>query len=128
MPKGMRPITTYNVFEGASYGGDSGAQTVTTAAAITSVAFDLREVAQNGLFSLDYVVTVASGGTLAFTYTVCSTKAGTYFTPTGGGAIATGIGAATGGLSFEPEMYPFIKIVATASVATCVCTLHLNIQ
>jgi len=120
MPKGMRPITTYNVFQGA--------QTVTTAAAITSTAFDLRECAQDGLFSLDYVVTVSSGGTLAFTYTVCSTKAGTYFTPTGGGSIATAIGAATGGLSFEPEMFPFIKIVATASGNTCIATLHLNIQ
>ena len=121
MPKGMRPITTYNVFEGA--------QTVTTAVAITSIAFDLREVAQDGLFSLDYVITVSSGGTLIFTYTVCSTKAGTYFTPTGGGTInAAGLGAATGGLSFEPEMFPFMKIVATASGNTCIATLHLNIQ
>ena len=129
MPKGLRPITTYNVFEGASYGGASGAQTVTTNPAITSVAFDLSQCAQDGLFSLDYVITVLSGGTLIFTYTMCSTKAGTYFTPTGGGTInSTGIGAATGGLSFEPEMFPFIKIVATASGNTCVCTLHLNIQ
>ena len=120
MPKGLRPITTYNVFEGA--------QAVTTAAAITSVAFDLREVAQDGLFSLSYVITVASGGTLAFTYTVCSTKAGTYFTPTGGGTIASGLGAVTGGLAFEPEMFPFMKIVATATTNTCTATVHLNIQ
>ena len=75
MPKGLRPITTYDVFNGA--------QTVTTAAAITSQPFDLREIAQEGLFSIGYA-NATSGGTLAITYTMCSHKAGTYFTPTGG--------------------------------------------
>jgi hypothetical protein len=119
MPKGLRPITTYDVFNGA--------QTVTTAAAITSQAFDLREVAQLGMFSIDYANST-SGGTLALTYTVCSTKAGTYFTPTGGGSIVSGLSTATGGLSFKPPMYPFMKIVATATSATCTVTVHLNIQ
>jgi len=120
MPKGMRPITTYNVFQGA--------QAVTTAAAITSVAFDLRECAQDGLFSIQYANTAASGGTLALTYTVCSTATGTFFTPTGGGTIVSALGTASGGLGFEPEMYPFIKIVATATTNTCTVTVHLNIQ
>jgi hypothetical protein len=119
MPKGLRPITTYNVFNGA--------QAVTTAAAITSVAFDLRECAQDGLFSIGYS-NATSGGTLALTYTVCSTEHGTYFTPTGGGTIVSGLSTATGGLAFEPEMFPFIKIVATATTQTCTVTVHLNIQ
>jgi hypothetical protein len=119
MPKGLRPITTYDVFNGA--------QTVTTAAAITSQAFDLREIAQDGLFSIDYA-NATSGGTLAITYTMCSHKAGTYFTPTGGGTIVSGLGTATGGLAFEPEMFPFIKIVLTATSQTCVATIHLNVQ
>jgi hypothetical protein len=119
MPKGLRPITTYNVFNGA--------QAVTTAAAVTSQAFDLRECAQDGLFSIEYT-NATSGGTLALTYTVCSTKSGTYFTPTGGGSIVSGLSTGTGGLAFEPEMYPFIKIVATATTQTCTCTVHLNIQ
>jgi hypothetical protein len=119
MPKGLRPITTYNVFNGA--------QAVTTAAAITSQAFDLRECAQDGMFSIDYS-NATSGGTLALTYTVCSTKSGTYFTPTGGGSIVSGLSTATGGLAFEPEMFPFIKIVATATTQTCTVTVHLNIQ
>jgi len=119
MPKGLRPITTYNVFNGA--------QTVTTSAAITSEPFDLREVAQSGIFSIDYA-NATSGGTLALTYTVCSTKAGTYFTPTGGGSIVSGLSTATGGLSFNPELYPFMKIVATATTQTCTVTVHLNIQ
>ena len=119
MPKGMRPITTYNVFQGA--------QAVTTAAAITSVAFDLREVAQDGLFSIQYS-NATSGGTLALTYTVCSVATGTFFTPTGGGSIVSGLGTASGGLAFEPEMYPFIKIVATATTQTCTVTVFFNIQ
>ena len=119
MPKGMRPITTYNVFQGA--------QAVTTAAAITSVAFDLREVAQDGLFSIQYS-NATSGGTLALTYTVCSVATGTFFTPTGGGTIVSGLGTASGGLAFEPEMYPFIKIVATATTQTCTVTVFFNIQ
>lgn len=119
MPKGLRPITTYNVFNGS--------QAVTTSAAVTSEPFDLREVAQDGLFSIEYT-NATSGGTLALTYTVCSTKGGTYFTPTGGGTIVSGIGTATGGLAFEPEMYPFMKIVATATTQTCTCTVYLNIQ
>ena len=119
MPKGMRPITTYNVFQGA--------QAVTTAAAITSVAFDLREVAQDGLFSIQYS-NATSGGTLALTYTVCSVATGTFFTPTGGGTIVSGLSTASGGLAFEPEMYPFIKIVATATTQTCTVTVFFNIQ
>ena len=119
MPKGLRPITTYDVFMGP--------KTVTTAAAQTSQAFDLREVAQDGLFSIDYA-NATTGGTLAITYTMCSTKNGTYFTPTGGGTIVSGLETATGGLAFEPEMFPFIKIVLTATTQTCVATVHLNIQ
>jgi len=119
MPKGLRPITTYDVFNGP--------KEVTTAAPVTSEPFDLREIAQDGLFSIDYS-NATSGGTLAITYTVCSHKAGTYFTPTGGGTIVSGLGTATGGLAFEPEMFPFIKIVLTATTQTCVATIHLNIQ
>ena len=119
MPKGMRPITTYDVFNGA--------QTVTAATPITSQAIDLREVAQDGLFSIEYR-NATSGGTLAITYTVCSTKSGTYFAPTGGGSIVSGLSTATGGLAFEPEMYPFIKIVLTATTQTCVATIFLNVQ
>jgi hypothetical protein len=127
MPKGLRPITTYNVFQGVNYGGDSGAQTVTTSAAITSKAFDLRDVAQNAAFSIQYT-NATSGGTLALTYTMCSTANGTFFTPTGGGTIVSGLSSGTGGLSLEPEPFPFIKIVATATTQTCVCTVFFNIQ
>ena len=126
MPKGLRPITMLNVFEGAK---------LTVAGGVsTSVGFDLREIAQNGMFSLEYLIT--GDGTATISYTVCSTKGGTYFTPAGGGSIASGLtktsgdGAGHGGLSFEPEMYPFIKIVVTETGASQSVTalLNLNVQ
>ncbi|MFA5340304.1 MAG: hypothetical protein WC332_00865 [Clostridia bacterium] len=125
MPKGMRPITTYNVF--------GGAQTVTKNTTSTSVAFDLREIAQNGYFSIEYLIT--GDGTLTIAYTVCSTKAGTYFTPTGASSIATGLtktsgSSGLGGLSFTPSPYPFMKITATETGTSydAVINLKLNVQ
>ena len=118
MPKGLRPITTYNVFNGI--------KAVSKNGTATSEAIDLREVAQNGLFTLQYTTTA---GSITITYTVCSVKGGTYFTPTGGGAVGGPYTVGSGGVAFEPEMYPFIKIVVTEnnSAATNV-TLYLNIQ
>jgi len=128
MPKGLRPITTYNVFQGAKL--------VAKNTTETSVAFDLTEVAQDGLFSLEYLI--AGEGIATIAYTVCSTKAGTFFTPTGGGSIVSGLtktsgnGAGIGGLAFEPECYPFIKIAVTetknSGTDTITATLRLNIQ
>lgn len=117
MPKGMRPITTYTIFSSES---------IAKAGVATSVAIDLREVAQSGFFSMDYTT---SAGSVTFTYTVCSTKAGTYFTPSGGGTIGGPYTVGSGGISFEPEMYPFIKIVATENnSAATVVTVHMNVQ
>jgi hypothetical protein len=120
MPKGMRPITTYDVFEGE--------KTVVKNTTETSVPIDLREIAQDGFFSAEYTIT--GSGTITLAYTVCSTKNGTYFTPTGGGSIASGLTVGHGGLAFEPEMYPFIKITATETVnsANAGVTIKLNIQ
>lgn len=86
------------------------------------------EIAQNGYFSVEWTIT--GSGVIALTYTVCSTSGGTYFTPTGGGSIITGLTAGTGGISFFPEPYPFIKLVATetGAAASAVITLQFNIQ
>lgn len=120
MPKGMRPITTYDVFNGA--------KTIVKNTTETSVAFDSRECAQNGYFSLEWTIT--GTGTLTLAYTVCSTKSGTYFTPTGGGTIVAGLTLGTGGMTFSPEMYPFIKLTVTETVnsANAVITLKFNVQ
>ena len=75
-------------------------------------------------------------GTAKVEYTVCSTRGGTYFTPTGGGGIAadltrtSGNGAGVGGLDFTPEVYPFMKIVVTetGTANAIAATIMLNIQ
>jgi hypothetical protein len=130
MPKGLRPITTYNVFATPTY--DTGAAVVAKNTTVTSEPIDLREVAQDGIFSLEYTIT--QDGTLTIAYTVCSTKSGTYFTPTGAVAIATGLTKTPGhgGLTFNPEMYPFMKITLTETKNSgsdyIIATIRLNIQ
>jgi len=111
-----RSVTSYKLFN---------AEAVTKAGTVTSSAIDIRRSAQDGLFSIEYTTTA---GSLTFSYTVCSTRGGTYFTPTNGGSIASAITVGSGGLSFEVETYPFIKIVATeANVAATALTLILNV-
>jgi hypothetical protein len=123
----MRDITTINVFQGA--------KTVVKNTAETSDAFRLRMPAQNGVFSIEYLIT--GDGTVTLSYTVCSTKTGTYFTPTNATSIVAGItktsgsgGAGIGGISFTPPMFPWMKIVATETGTSnnAVVTLKLNIQ
>ena len=107
--------------------GTSGAVTVKVGADTYNNSLGVEGCATT--FTIAAVVTGSTPtGTLAITYTMCSHKAGTYFTPTGGGTIVSGLGTATGGLAFEPEMFPFSKIVLTATSQTCVATVHLNIQ
>ena len=122
MPKGLRPITTYNVY--------GGTKAITRNAAHTSQFINLTETAQDGMFSLHWVITGSANITL--TYTVCSISDGTYFTPSGGGTIpnASALTVTTGGgVTFEPEMYPFIKLVATENnVAAGTLVLYLNVQ
>jgi hypothetical protein len=113
MPKGLRPITTYDVFNGSKECGEG--------ATVASDAIDLREVAQNGVFSIEYLIT--GDGTATIAFTVCSTKSGTYFTPTGASAIVTGLtknsgSGGHGGLGFPAgssglPIYPFMKITIT---------------
>lgn len=120
MPKGLRPITTMRIFNGADIAGSG---------VVTSVAIDLTQIAQNGVFSLEWTLT--GTGVLTLSYTVCSIKAGTYFTPAGAGSIVTGLQTVHGGMSIPlPPMYPFLKIVATETggAAHAGLTLDLNVQ
>jgi len=120
MSKELMRILTYDVFNVDEVLAPSGAK--------TSKAFDLREVAQNGLFSLQY--TVVGAGVVTFSYTMCSTEDGTFFTPVGGGTIKAGVVEGTGGLEFEPELFPFIKFVATETggAAQATVSAKFNVQ
>ena len=96
--------------------------------AYTSPAIDLRQVAQDGIFSLQDYFT--GSGVMTWTYTVSSTEDGTYFTPAGAVDIATSQTTGRYGTSFEPELFPWMKIVGTetgTNTATLI-ELYLNIQ
>ena len=119
-----RPIVVYELWKANSITKDTNESTV---------AVDLREIAQDGVFALKYTIT--GDGTLTLEYTGCETKDGTFVEPSGASDIATGLTKTSGTsgtdiITFEPELMPFMKIKATETVTTddAVLTLHLFIQ
>jgi hypothetical protein len=131
MPKGLRPITTYNVFQDTTY--NTGAVTIAANGNYTSGAIDLREIVQNGIFSLEYLIT--GDGTCKIEYFLCSTKGGTYVEPTTAQDIGSGLTKTSGTsgrdvITFTPEMAPFmkLKVTETGEANSVVVTLKLNIQ
>ena len=124
MPKSMRPITTYKLFD---------SETITKDTNESSVAVDLREVAQDGTFSLDYYIT--GDGTLTLEYTLCATKDGTFIESSHASDIATGLTKTSGTsgrdvIPLEPELSPFmkIKVTETGTSSDAVITLNLHVQ
>jgi hypothetical protein len=106
--KGLTPVSVHPVFLNQHLSaGESG----------TSNAVDLREAAQRGLFSLSVSVaigTAGTAGTTVLTYSGCSKVDGTYVTPSSAIAIGTmGTNCSRNIITFEPELMPFIKIIAT---------------
>jgi hypothetical protein len=131
MPKGLRPITSYNVFQDATYA--SGARSIAASQSAISVAFDLRQVAQEGIFSIDYTIT--GSGTAKIEYLLCATAGGTFVEPSAAADIASGLTSTSGTsgrdlITFEPEMAPFmkIKVTETGGAQAVVPTLWLNVQ
>lgn len=98
----IRPITTVKVFDGLDLG--EGANS-------SSPAIDLREVAQNGIFTLFYTLT--GNGTCKFEFLLGQTVAGTFVTPSESDEIATGLTVGSDLISFSPLLAPFIKIKVT---------------
>ena len=68
--KGQRPLTTMKLFDGVAIA-KNGTE--------SSVAIDLREIAQNGLFSIQSIM--AGTGTLKLEYLLSSTENGNYIEP-----------------------------------------------
>lgn len=108
--RGYTPVSVVSIFKNKRLpAGESG----------TSDIIDLRFRAQNGYFALSQVTkagTYGSAGTTVFTYLESPTEDGVFRAPISAVAIGT---ASTAGLSgtttftFEPELTPFMKIVAT---------------
>ena len=117
-----RPIVTNKLVD------PNAPQSLAKGGTFTSQAVDLRSIAQDGIFSIEYTFT--GSGVITWTYTVCSTEGGTYFTPSGAADIATSTTEGTDGVSFEPELFPFMKIVGTETDTNTasITGLYLNVQ
>lgn len=120
----QRPVTSYHLFS---------TETITKNTNESSVAVDLREIGQDGIFSVFYTIT--GSGTLKIEYTVCQTDNGTFIEPSGAADIGSGLTSSSGTsgsdlVSFEPELTPFmkIKVTETGTAADGVIDLWLNIQ
>jgi len=104
----MARITTTTIFKNQSLSAGNSA---------TSGIIDLRYAANKGFFSL--AARSASGtagtmGTTVYTYKECSLEKGNYISPCAAVAIGTnGTGCTSSVFTFEPELAPFMKIVAT---------------
>ena len=117
---GLRPIITMKLFD---------AEALLASGTASSEPVDLRKIAQNRNFSVEYTTT--GTGTTLIEYLVCSTIDGTYRD------VGTNIGATLADghdiLPFaanQPQLAPFMKIRITedGGVNAVAVTLYLNIQ
>jgi hypothetical protein len=117
--KGQRPITTIKMFS---------AQSIAASESATSVVVDLREIAQEGYFSV--YATVAGSGALKLEYLVAPGKDGAFIEPAAASDIATGLTAGNAAASFSPVLSPFMKMKApeTGGAQGVVLSLWLNAQ
>ncbi len=103
----MAKITTISVFKN---------QNLNSGTSCVSDKIDLRHIANNGYFALATNImsgTASTCGTTLFTYSGCALEDGTFVTPSKAVAIGTFGTAGRDILTFEPEVMPFIKIIAT---------------
>lgn len=121
---GQRPIVTYELWRAKSIAAGQNESTV---------AIDLRQIGQDGTFSIEYLVT--GDGTCKFEYLLSNTAGGTFIKPSGATDIASSITKSSGTsgrdfVSFSPILAPFLKIRCTETTNTnaVVVTLTLNIQ
>jgi hypothetical protein len=105
-------ITTISVFKN---------QNLNSGTSCISDKIDLRYIANNGNFALAANImngTAATCGTTSFTYSGCALEDGTFITPSKAVAIGTFGTAGRDILTFEPEIMPFIKIIANQTGST----------
>jgi hypothetical protein len=96
----------------------------------STAAIDLRQIAQDGTFSIKYTVT--GTGTCKFEYNLCDTKTGTFIEPSGASDIASSITASSGTsgtdwVSFSPILAPFMKIKCTETGSSNAVVVTLSV-
>jgi len=105
-----RRIKTYTLFT---------AQALSAGGSATSRVIPLRDDVLSGKFSLFASVaagTAGTAGTTVVTYSGCTTEDGTFITPVAAISIGTfGTSCLSDIIDFDPELMPFMKIVATQS-------------
>ena len=115
-----RPITITELFKSLSLNASGNQE---------SVAVDLRQIAQNGFFSLFYNFT--GSGTLKLEYLNGYEKSGPFVEPSNATDIGATLGAGSDWLSFTPILAPWMKIKATEDGGVnsiTIVTLQLAIQ
>jgi len=126
MSRKIAPITTQKLFNSES---------ISASGSSISDAIDLRLMAPNGIFSIQYAV--SGDGTAKFEYKLCSTETGDFVEPSGASDIASSItknsGPGSDGkdiVTFQPELAPFLKIAVTETggANSITVSLWLNTQ
>ena len=117
--KTQRPISVYKVFD---------AEAIALSANAVSVAIDLKEVAQNGFFSIHYTIT--GTGTAKIEYLSGINSDDTFIEPSGASDIGATLAAGSDWLEFTPIIAPMIKLKVTedGGANAIGITLHLIIQ
>jgi hypothetical protein len=124
-----RPITTKRVFN---------MKKVAPGQTIESKAIPLSEIAQNGYFSAEYLI--SGDGTMNLTYKMSSKESGPFFVPESASIANVGIVKngltktsgvnGSGGISFKCPLFPFIKFYAveTGGVFPVQADIRINVQ
>ena len=96
------------------------AEVIAKSAVFTSEPFMVERAANFSLMVTDFAGTTPDGITI--TYSVCTSKDGTFIVPAGATAIFTAL-KTTGVANFSPVMAPFIKFIITNLDATDAVTI-----
>lgn len=115
----QRPVTVRQIFN---------AEALSASGTASSVKIDLKQIAQNGYFSIYYTIT--GSGTIKLEYLLSYDEEATFLEPAGADDIATLLSSGSGLVTFSPELAAWIQIKATedggASAATISAWMHIQ--
>lgn len=125
----LKRITSIPLFQTKIMGSGSAGTT------IDSDPIDLRDIAQDGIYSVNFNVGTSGGcescGSCSFSYRLSQNYDGTYISPLNGTFGTTGSGSAgtSNVVAITPPLAPFMKIrVVVGTSGTSVVTASLNVR